>query len=79
MSDVTAEYVDKFWELIDEVLNATICFNRPRATSNTYIPKNTFTAVIVLIIKLITRYISIYIPSIAVRLKEKSLRKRYLF
>jgi hypothetical protein len=42
MSDVTAEYVDKFWELIDEVLNATICFNRPRATSNTYIPKNTF-------------------------------------
>jgi hypothetical protein len=42
MSDVTAEYVDKFWELIDEVLNTTICFNRPRATSNTYIPKNTF-------------------------------------
>jgi hypothetical protein len=24
MSDVTAEYVDKFWELIDEVLNALL-------------------------------------------------------
>jgi CPA1 family monovalent cation:H+ antiporter len=24
MSDVTAEYIDKFWELIDEILNAVL-------------------------------------------------------
>jgi CPA1 family monovalent cation:H+ antiporter len=24
MSDITAEYVDKFWELIDEILNALL-------------------------------------------------------
>jgi CPA1 family monovalent cation:H+ antiporter len=24
MSDITEEYVDKFWELIDEILNALL-------------------------------------------------------
>jgi CPA1 family monovalent cation:H+ antiporter len=65
MSDVTAEYVDKFWELIDEVLNALfVLIDLELLVIHTY-QKILFTAVIVLIIKLITRYISIYIPSIS--------------
>jgi CPA1 family monovalent cation:H+ antiporter len=79
MSDVTAEYVDKFWELIDEVLNALlfVLIDLELLVIHTY-QKILFTAVIVLIIKLITRYISIYIPSIAVRLKEKITQKTIL-
>ena len=37
-----------------------------------------FAAIIILLITLITRYISIYIPSIAVRLKEKITQKTIL-
>jgi hypothetical protein len=75
MSDVTAEYVDKFWELID-VLNATICFNRPRATSNTY--QNTFYSCYHTDNKA-NHKIYFDLHTLNSSAKKKSLRKRYLF
>jgi CPA1 family monovalent cation:H+ antiporter len=79
MSDITAEYIDKFWELIDEILNALlfviIGLELLIIQSNR---KIFFAALIILIITLITRYISVYIPSIAVRFKEKITQKTIL-
>lgn len=79
MSDVTAEYIDKFWELIDEILNAVlfVLIGLELLVIQTN-EKILFAALILLIIALITRYISIYIPSIAVRLKERITQKTIL-
>jgi CPA1 family monovalent cation:H+ antiporter len=63
MSDITAEYVDKFWELIDEILNALlfvliglelIIQTNQKNCCGYY---NSF-------ITLVTRYISVYIPQL---------------
>lgn len=79
MSDVTAEYIDKFWELVDEILNAVlfVLIGLELLIIQTN-KKILFAAIILLLITLITRYISIYIPSIAVRLKEKITQKTIL-
>lgn len=79
MSDVTAEYVDKFWELIDEILNALlfVLIGLELLIIQTN-QKIVFAAIIILVITLITRYISVYIPSIAVRLKERINQKTIL-
>jgi CPA1 family monovalent cation:H+ antiporter len=79
MSDVTAEYVDKFWELVDEILNALlfVLIGLELLVIQTN-QKILFAAVIILFITLITRYVSVYIPSIAVRLKEKISQKTIL-
>jgi len=79
MSDVTAEYIDKFWELIDEILNAVlfVLIGLELLIIQTN-EKILFAAVILLLITLITRYISLYIPSIAVRLKERITQKTIL-
>ncbi|UQD57167.1 sodium:proton antiporter [Flavobacterium sp. K5-23] len=79
MSDITAEYVDKFWELIDEILNALlfVLIGLELLIIQTN-QKILFAAIIILFITLITRYISVYIPSIAVRLKEKITQKTIL-
>jgi monovalent cation:H+ antiporter, CPA1 family len=79
MSDITAEYVDKFWELIDEILNALlfVLIGLELLVIQTN-QKILFAAIIILFITLITRYISIYIPSIAVRLKERITQKTIL-
>jgi CPA1 family monovalent cation:H+ antiporter len=79
MSDVTAEYIDKFWELIDEILNAVlfVLIGLELLIIQTN-KKILIAAVILLFITLVTRYISVYIPSIAVRLKEKITQKTIL-
>ena len=78
MSDIKAEYVDKFWELIDEILNALlfVLIGLELLIIQTN-QKIVFAAIIILFITLVTRYISVYIPSIAVRLKER-INQRYL-
>lgn len=79
MSDVTAEYVDKFWELIDEILNAVLFVLIGLELLVIQInQKILFAAVIILFITLITRYISVYIPSIAIRRREKITQKTLL-
>lgn len=79
MSDITAEYVDKFWELVDEILNALlfVLIGLELLVIQTN-QKILFAAIIILFITLITRYISVYIPSIAVRLKERITQKTIL-
>ncbi|MFL9829377.1 sodium:proton antiporter [Flavobacterium sp. ST-87] len=79
MSDTTARYVDGFWELIDEILNALlfVLIGLELLVIKTD-EKILLAAIIILGITLITRYISIFIPSISVRLKEKITQKTRL-
>lgn len=76
MSKITAEYVDKFWELIDEILNALLFVLIGLELLIIETNKTIFIVSFILIgIILITRYISVYIPSIFIRLKEQMTRK----
>ncbi|MGO4770227.1 cation:proton antiporter [Flavobacterium sp. W22_SRS_FK3] len=79
MSNKTAEYVDKFWELIDEILNALlfvliglelliIKFNNSLILVSS----------IIIVASLIIRYISLSVPSILIRVKETITRKTLL-
>jgi len=76
MSNQTADYIDKFWELIDEILNAIlfvlIGLELLLIKTNYII---LLISSILIIISLITRYISVWIPSIAIRYKEKITHK----
>ena len=76
MSDMTAEYIDKFWELIDEILNAILFVLiglevMILQTSATIL----WVALILLVISIITRYISLWIPSLFIKLREEINRK----
>jgi monovalent cation:H+ antiporter, CPA1 family len=79
MSDLTAEYVDKFWELVDEVLNALlfvlIGLELLIIETNQTIILISF---ILIFLILIIRYISILIPAAFIRLKEKINQKTIL-
>lgn len=76
MSDITAEYIDKFWELLDEILNALlfvlIGLELLIIQVNYVI---VLVATIIIFVVLVTRYISVYIPSILIRLKEEISHK----
>lgn len=76
MSDITSEYIDKFWELIDEILNALlfvlIGLELLIIKSQSIV---ILIAVILILIGLIARYISVFIPSILIHFKEKINRK----
>jgi len=79
MSNTTAEYVDKFWELIDEILNALLFVLI--GLELLVIKINTtliLVSSIIIVAALLIRYISIYVPSILIRLKEKITRKTIL-
>ena len=79
MSAVTSEYIDKFWELIDEILNAILFV---LIGLELLIVQSNFTiffiSLLLIFITLITRYISVYVPSLLIRLKEK-ITQRTLF
>ncbi len=72
MSELTKEYIDKFWELIDEILNALlfvlIGLELILVQTNRMV---LLVAFILIIIVLCARYISILIPSVFISLKEK--------
>ncbi len=76
MSSITAEYIDKFWELIDEILNALlfvlIGLELLLIKSNSTI---ILVSILLIFITLFTRYISVFIPSLAIRLREKITQK----
>lgn len=72
MSDITADYIDKFWELMDEMLNAAlfvliglelllIKISGPLAIAGAA----------VILIGLLARFISVWIPSLFISLHEK--------
>jgi len=72
MSHMTAEYIDKFWELIDEILNAILFVLIGMEvlilqTSSTIL----WVAIILLVISVVTRYVSLWIPSRIIKLREK--------
>jgi len=72
MSETTAEYVDKFWELIDEILN-TLLF--VLIGMELLIIRSNITIIIISVLLIVvilgTRFFSIWLPSIIIRLKEK--------
>lgn len=72
MSAITTEYVDKFWELIDEILNAIlfvlIGLELLIIRTNQAI---VLASLILIIVGLAARYISVWIPSMAIRFTEK--------
>ena len=79
MSEITANYVDKFWELIDEILNALLFVLIGLElliieTNKTVL----YIAFVFIGIVLLTRYVSVYIPSILIRLKERITQKTLL-
>jgi len=71
MSNTTAEYVDKFWELLDEILN-TLLF--VLIGLELLIIKINYTLMlissIIIVATLIIRYISVFVPSVLIRVKE---------
>ncbi len=72
MSDTTTDYVDKFWALVDDILNAVLFVLIGLEllivqTNSTVL----LVAIILIIVVLITRYISVLIPAFYIRLKEK--------
>jgi len=79
MSAMTVEYVDKFWEIIDEILNATlfvlIGLELLVIETNANI---VIVGFMLIIVSLMARYISVYIPSLAIRLKEKITQRTLL-
>jgi len=72
MSDVTADYIDKFWEVIDEILNATLFVLIGLELILIEISTTTIVlGAIAIGVGLIVRYITLYIPSLLIRFKEK--------
>jgi Na+:H+ antiporter len=72
MSETTQEYLSKFWELIDEILNAIlfvlIGFELLLLQS---IPKYLVAGLVTILFVLISRYISLWIPAQLIRFKER--------
>lgn len=79
MSDITAEYIDKFWELIDEILNAIlfVLIGLELLLIKTS-PTIIFVSLLLIIISIVTRYFSVFVPSLAIRLKEKITNRTLL-
>jgi CPA1 family monovalent cation:H+ antiporter len=76
MSAITAEYVDKFWELLDEILNAILFVLIGLELLIIETTKTIFiVSFILIIIVLLTRYFSVFVPSLFIRLKEKLTRQ----
>lgn len=79
MSELTSEYIDKFWELLDEILNAILFVLIGLELlilemSN----KSIIIGLIFTICALIIRYLSVWLPSIIIRLKEDITHKTLL-
>jgi monovalent cation:H+ antiporter, CPA1 family len=79
MSNITNEYIDKFWELIDEILNAILFVLIGLELLIIDTNKSIVIVSFILIgVSLITRYFSVWVPSIFIRLKEDLTRRTLL-
>lgn len=76
MSDITKEYIDKFWELIDEILNAIlfVLIGLELLLLN-FLMNYIEIGFITILVMIIARYVSLYLPSRAVGFKEKISHK----
>lgn len=79
MSDITQEYMNKFWEVIDEILNA-ILFVLIGLELLLFKFDNVilYSGLILIFIVLLIRFISIWFPSLLIRFREKIERHTLL-
>lgn len=71
MSDVTRDYVDKFWEMLDEVLNAILFLLIGfEMLLISFTPTYLYVGLIAILIVLAARYISVFIPIMLLRFKN---------
>ncbi len=72
MSDITEEYVDKFWELLDEILNAILFVLMGLELLIIEIkPLYLWIGLTMIVVTLVARYISLWIPSYIIRYRER--------
>ena len=72
MSDTTLEYINKFWELVDESLNAILFVLIGLELLLIHIvPTYVFIGLVAIIIVLVTRFISVFLPAQIIKLKEQ--------
>lgn len=72
MSKTTSEYIDLFWELIDEILNAILfVLMGLELLVIHFVSIYVSIGLVTIILVLAARYISVFIPSQLIRLKEK--------
>lgn len=76
MSEITEEYIHKFWELLDEILN-TVLFVLIGLEILVVEISQTMLLIsgLFVLVSLVARYISVFIPSLVIRLKERITRK----
>jgi len=75
MSDTTAEYVDKFWELVDEILNAMLfVLIGLELLIIDLRPEYYVIGALAIVFILTVRYISIWVPAQLIRFKERISR-----
>lgn len=71
MSEITNDYIDKFWEIIDEILNALLfVLIGLELLLISFEMKVLLVGILFIILTLMARFISIYLPSLLIRLKE---------
>lgn len=76
MSHITQEYIDKFWELLDEIFNAILFVLIGLELVIIDFDAKVFGVGIILIfVVLLIRFISVYTPSLLIRIKEKVSRQ----
>ncbi len=76
MSEITAEYTVMFWELIDEILNAILFVLIGAELLIIQLNhKIVLLALVLIFLALLARYVSLWIPSIAIRIKERITQK----
>ncbi len=72
MSVVTEEYVDKFWELLDEILNAILfVLMGLELMLIDFMPYHLWIGVCMIFFTLLARYVSLWIPSYIIRNRER--------
>lgn len=72
MSKITEEYVDKFWELIDEILNAVLFVLIGMELLVVKLdPIHFAVGGIAIVLILVVRYISVWVPAQLIRFKER--------
>lgn len=71
MSRKTLEYVDKFWELVDETFNAILfVLIGLELLAIDFIPVYTLIGMLTIVVVLITRYVSVWLPAQIIKFKE---------
>jgi len=79
MSKITTEYVEKFWELVNEIMNAIlfVLIGLELLIIQTNL-KIFMIAIVLFLVSVLARFISVWLPSVAISWKEKTSRNTLL-